>query len=107
MCCLLGEENNSYEKMLENFKKDRDSYQEKEQKISDAYNVQSNKTVSVKKLDGRDCATVITSTLVKAKGEKSTKTFEKFMCRRDAKGKWKILGWQQTNAEEAAKAGMK
>jgi len=29
------------------------------------------------------------------------------MCRRDAKGKWKILGWQQTNAEEAAKAGMK
>ena len=104
---LLAEENNSYEKMLENFKKDRDSYQEKEQKISDAYNVQSNKTVSVKKLDGRDCATVITSTLVKAKGEKSTKTFEKFMCRRDAKGKWKILGWQQTNAEEAAKAGMK
>ncbi len=104
---LLAEKNNSYEKMLENFKKDRDSYQEKEQKISDAYNVQSNKTVSVKKLDGRDCATVITSTLVKAKGEKSTKTFEKFMCRRDAKGKWKILGWQQTNAEEAAKAGMK
>ena len=50
---LLAEENNSYEKMLENFKKDRDSYQEKEQKISDAYNVQSNKTVSVKKLDGR------------------------------------------------------
>ena len=104
---LLAEENNSYEKMLENFKKDRDSYQEKEQKISDAYNVQSNKTVSVKKLDGRDCATVITSTKKKKKGEKSTKTFEKFMGRRDAKGKWKILGWQQTNAEEAAKAGMK
>jgi len=104
---FLAEKNNSYDKMLENFKKDRENYQDKSQRISDAYNVQNNKTVSVKKLDGRDCATVITSILVKARGEKSTKTFEKFMCRKDAEGKWKILGWQQTNADEAAKVDVK
>lgn len=104
---LLAEKENSYDAMLKNFKKDREEYQDKDKKISSAYNVQENNTISVKKLDGRDCATVITSTLIKAKGEKGTKTFEKFMCRRDNNGKWKILGWQQTNADEAAKAGIK
>ncbi|MCI8770373.1 MAG: hypothetical protein HFH73_04365 [Lachnospiraceae bacterium] len=104
---LLAEKENSFEAMLKNFKKDRESYQDSSRKISSAYNVQENKTISVKKLDGKDYATVITSILLKAKGEKNTKTYEKFMCRRDANGKWKILGWQQTNADEAAKAGVK
>lgn len=68
---LLAEKENSFEAMLKNFKKDRESYQDSSRKISSAYNVQENKTISVKKLDGKDYATVITSILLKAKGEKT------------------------------------
>lgn len=102
---FLAEEKNSFETMLGNFKKDKENYKENNQIIS-ACVVQENKTIEVKELDGRECATIISSTLVKAKGE-TVKTFEKFMCRRNNEGKWKILGWQQTNADEAEKVGVK
>lgn len=102
---LLAEEKNSYENMLKAFQKDKENYEEKKQTIS-ACVVQENNTVEVKKLDGKECATIISSTLLNAKGD-SVKSFEQFICRKDSKGKWRILGWKQTSAKEAAKVGVK
>ena len=100
---LLAEENNSYETMLKNFKADREKA---ELSISSACIVQANDTIEVVELDGKECATVITFCLIKEDGE-MTQTYEKFMCRRDSAQKWKIVGWQLTTADEAAKVGVK
>lgn len=102
---LLATENNSYEAMLENFKADREKYQESKQTISTAYIVQKNETVVVKKVDNRECTSIISSTMLTAKGD-TTKTFEEFFCRKDSDGKWKILGWQQTTAGAASEVGV-
>lgn len=102
---FLAQEDNSFETMLENFKKEKENYEDNNQMIS-ACVVQENKTVEVKELDGQECTTIITSAMVKSKG-KTVKTYEKFMCRRDSNGKWKILGWQQTTADEAEEVGVK
>lgn len=101
---FLAQKDNSYETMLENFKKDKEKADDNDQLIS-AYVAQENDTVEVKDLDGKECAMIITSTLIKVDG-KMTKTYEKFMCRKDSEGKWKILGWQQTTADEAAGVGV-
>lgn len=100
---LLAEENNSYETMLKNFKADREKA---ERSISSACIVQANDTIQVVELDGKECATVITFCLIKENGD-MTQTYEKFMCRRDSEKKWKIVGWQLTTADEAAKVGVK
>jgi len=98
---LLSEEGNSFEDMLSKFQEEKKANASAEQTIS-ACVVQENDTVVKKDMDGRKCAFVITSSLIKADGE-MTKTYEKFLCRRDKEGNWKILGWQQTTADEAAK----
>ncbi len=100
---LLAGEGNSYEEMLKSFKADKEKA---ERSISSACIVQENKTVQVVELDGKECATVISFCLIKEDG-KMTQNYEKFMCRRDSNNKWKILGWQSTNADEAAKVGVK
>lgn len=100
---LLAGEGNSYEEMLKSFKEDKEKT---ERSISTACIVQANDTVQVVELDGKECATVISFCLIKEDG-KMTQTYEKFMCRRDNNNKWKILGWQPTNADDAAKVGVK
>lgn len=95
---LLAEEGNSWDDMLEKVKKDQKSYLKKEKKIA-SYVVQKNSTIQTAKLDGRECATVISGVLTKAKSERE-QIYEKFMCRRDEDGKWRILGWQQTTDED-------
>ena len=102
---LLATESNSYEAMLENFKTDRKKYKDSQQTISSAYIVQKNDTIVVKKVDNRDCTSIISSIMLTAKGD-TTKTFEEFFCRKDSNGKWKILGWQQTTAGAAAEVGV-
>lgn len=102
---FLAQEGNSYDDMLAQFRKDKESSAKKDQTIS-ACVVQENKKVTVKELDGRECATVITSSLIKVDG-KMTRTYEQFICRRDSKKKWRILGWQQTDEKEASKVGVK
>jgi hypothetical protein len=102
---FLAEEDNSYETMLKNFKKEREKAEDEKQTISSGYVVQENDTIKVKEIDERKCAMVISSALIKV-DTKMTKTYEKFMCRRDKKGKWKILGWQQTTADEASEVGV-
>lgn len=101
---FLAKEENSYDNMLKEFKKDKEARSKKEQSIS-TYNVQKNDTVEVKKLDDRECATIVASALITAKKD-TTKIYEKFMCRKSEDGKWKILGWQSVDTETAEKVGV-
>lgn len=91
---LLAGEGNSWDDMLKQVKKDQESYLKKERKIA-SYAVQKNSTIQLAELDGRECATVISGVLTKEKSKRE-QVYEKFMCRKDKDGRWRILGWQQT-----------
>lgn len=95
---LLDVKDNAWEKMRERLAKEQKSYKKKEQTIS-TYVVQPAGSIEYKTIDQRECATVITGTLTKAK-QKRMQIYEKFLCRKDAKGKWRILGWEQTTDKE-------
>ena len=91
---MLAVEENSFETMLANLKKDTQAYQKDGQVISTC-SVQQNSTVQYNTIDGKECATVITGTGLKKKNERK-QTYEKFLCRKNNKGEWHIVGWQQT-----------
>ncbi|MDE6568844.1 MAG: hypothetical protein K2K70_14105 [Lachnospiraceae bacterium] len=95
---LLAGEGNSWDEMLKQVKKDQTSYLKKEKKIA-SYAVQKNSTVQKAELDGRECATVVAGVVIKEKSKRD-QTYEKFMCRKDQNGKWRILGWQNTTDED-------
>ena len=98
---LLAGDGNSWDDMLKQVKKDQASYFKKERTIA-SYAVQKNSTVKSAELDGRECATVISGVLTKEKSKRE-QVYEKFMCRKDKDGRWRILGWQQTtDADEIA-----
>lgn len=94
---LLAGEGNSWDDMLDQVKEDQASYLKKERKIA-SYVVQKNSTIQSAELDGRECATVISGVLTKEKSKRE-QVYEKFMCRKDENGRWRILGWQQTTDE--------
>lgn len=96
---LLATEGNSWENMLENFKKDKKNFSNAKRVIS-SYTVEGDKSVKYATLEGKECATVFSDTLETVKS-KNTMTHAKFMCRKDDNGKWKILGWEKTAANEA------
>ena len=95
---LLDVKDNAWEKMNKRLAKERKSYKKKEQTIS-TYVVQPAGSIEYTTINKRECATVITGTLTKAK-QKRMQIYEKFLCRKDAKGKWRILGWEQTTDKE-------
>lgn len=97
---FLDKNENSWEKMLSNFKADKEKYEDNKQMIS-SYIVQDNSSVEYGRQNGKDCAVLFTDVLVK-KGSKRIKLYEKFVCRRDDSQEWKILGWSN-----AAKEGKK
>ena len=92
---LLALDENSKKNMADNFKKDQKEYA-KEKKTISSYIVQKNSTIQTGKIDGKECATVISATMTKKKSDRK-QTYEKFLCRKDADGKWKIMGWEQTS----------
>lgn len=101
---LLAGEGNSWDDMLKQLKEDQKEYAKKERKIA-SYTVQPNSTIQTAKLDDKECATVIAGVLTKEKSKRS-QVYEKFMCRKDADGKWRILGWEQTvDADEISYLG--
>ena len=97
---FLSHSDNSWDKMLKNFKLDKKKYKSNKQKIS-SYIVQNNDNVKIEEEKGKECAILYTNTLVK-KGSDRVRLYEKFMCRKDSSGNWKILGWSN-----AAKEGKK
>ena len=97
---FLQDENNSYDKMLKKLMSDREKRLDAKQAFVSS-NVQKNDTLKIVKMDGRECTEVMTSTLIK--GKKSEKVYERFVCRRDSAGNWKIMGWQQVSKADAEK----
>lgn len=96
---FLDKKENSWDSMLSSFKSDKEKYSKNKQKIS-SYMVQENSAVKFGKENGKDCAILYTSTLMK-KGTDRVRLYEKFMCRKDSSGEWRILGW--SNAAKEAK----
>lgn len=99
---FLNSAKNDYKTMLKNFQKDKEK-RNKAKEVFSATVVQKNDTLSVSEVDGKEVTSVVTATLIKAKS-KSYRLYEEFMCRKDAKGKWKILGWRESNEKAADKA---
>lgn len=96
---LLSQTENSSKNMFKMLKADKKEFNKMKRLIS-SYTVESERDVKYAKLEGKECATLITSTL-ESVSSKNTMTYEKFICREDNNGKWKILGWEKTsNSEE-------
>lgn len=95
---LLAKSENSWDAMYENLKTEKEQYAKEEKTIA-TYVVQQNSTVDYNTIDGRECATVITGTRLKAKSKRE-QTYEKFILRKDDQGKWRILGWTQTTDQD-------
>jgi hypothetical protein len=94
---LLQEDGNSYKEMLATLKKEKKEFT-KDKRFISSYVVDEDKDVVYGKIDGTDCATLVTSTLETVNKSKSTQTYEKFICRQNEDGKWKIVGWEKTDA---------
>lgn len=101
---FLQDEDNSYDKMLKKFMSDKEKRLDAKQAFVSKTRVQDNDELKIVKMDGRDCTGVLTITTVK--GKKMEKVYERFVCRRDSAGNWKIMGWQQASKADAEKAGM-
>lgn len=101
---LLAEESNSYDKMIETFKKDKKN--RGDETIVSAV-VEKYDDVKVERGENRqNYATVIVAVNTKKKGGKASTFFESFRCRTDSKNKWKILGWKTATQQEAIDAGV-
>ena len=92
---FLALDENSKENMADSLKKDQASYA-KEKKTISSYMVQKNSTIQSGKVDGKECAAVISAVMTKKKSDRG-QTYEKFLCRKDDAGKWRIMGWEQTS----------
>ena len=89
---------NPIEEQFEHLKIDKEEYKKTKKTISN-YVVGKNSTVETGETDGRECASLITSFLVQ-EGSGYTKTYERFILRKDENGKWKILGWSLVEEPE-------
>lgn len=96
---FLEREDNSWENMLKNFKKDRDEYMSSKKTIA-MYTVEPSSSAEHGKIDDENCVTILCTTMIKEKA-KRTNLVERFMCRCDENDNWKILGWEQVNSKDA------
>ena len=97
---LLKQKGNSEKDMYNALKKDIQKFDDNKNFIS-SYIVEEDDQVDYAQVDGKDEATLVASVLQTSKKSKTTESYAKYICRKDSKGRWKILGWQQITAEEA------
>lgn len=90
---FLAREENSWENMLANFKKDRDDYMDNDKVIA-MYRIEPSSSGEYGTVDDKEYAIMMATIMVKQKA-KRTSVVERFMCRLDKNGYWKILGWEQ------------
>lgn len=100
---FLAQKGNSEEEMYQSLKKDIKTFDEAKKFIS-SYIVQEDDQVKYAEVEGQEEATLVASVLETSKKSKTTESYAKYICRKDSKGRWKILGWQQVTAEKAEKA---
>lgn len=99
---FLGQKGNSEEDMYQSLKKDIKKFDDSKNHIT-SYIVQEDDQVQYAEVKGREEATLVASVLETSKKSKTTESYAKYICRKDSKEHWKILGWQQITAEEAEK----
>lgn len=99
---FLKQKGNSEEEMYQALKKDIKTFDDAKNFIS-SYIVQEDDQVKYAEVDGREEATLVASVLETSKKSKTTESYAEYICRKDSKGRWKILGWKQITAAEAEK----
>jgi len=90
---FLAKEENSWETMLDNFKKDRDEYRKNNKTITMCI-IEPSSSAVYGETNGKESVSIQSSTVIKQKA-KRIKLNERFICRRDEDENWKILGWEQ------------
>ena len=85
---------NPYDFHLAALRAERKSYESSDSKINSC-TVDSNDSIKKRTIDGRECSVLSLYFTVKT-GTEFNRSYEDFLCRADEGGKWKILGWQQT-----------
>lgn len=63
-------------------------------------NVADSNKVKYIEIDEKDCATITASYFTKENNTNFTRTYEAFLLRKDSKGRWKILGFQQYSGKD-------
>lgn len=94
--CLMDEElqkNNSKEAYLAAVKNDIKEYEAKERKIT-SITMDTTDEIEYKKVEGKECAYVDVSYFIKESGN-AERAAQTYILRKDADGKWKILGFYQ------------
>lgn len=89
---------NPLDQQLEDLKKDVEEYQKAKRSIS-SYVIDKDSSMVTKKIKGKECLEATISYLLH-EGKGYTKTYERFLLRKDENGKWKILGWSLTGNQE-------
>ena len=89
-------EENPRDTQKENFVEDVDNFSKEKKSVVNTA-VQENSQVKYQTIDKKECASLVSSYMIKEKGE-YVKTYEQFVLRKDSDGKWKIYGWDLTNA---------
>lgn len=96
---FLANEENSWENMLKNFKKDRDEYMSSKKTIA-MYAIEPSSSGVYGKMDSEEYVTIQCNVMLKQKA-KRINIVEKFMCRCDKDNNWKILGWDEVSSEDS------
>lgn len=84
---LLSE--NQEEEYFTRLRQEVQDFKKQKKKIANTY-VSSTEDVVYKQVDGRECAYVTASYFIN-EGDSYTKTYQRFVLRKDSDGKWKIL----------------
>lgn len=87
------QEKNKEEDYLASVKNDIEEYKEKEKKIT-SITMDTTEEVDYKKVDGKECAYVDVSYFV-TESSNSGRAAQTYILRKDADGKWKVLGFYQ------------
>ncbi len=88
----------SEDEFLENTKKEIKEYNDKKRVIT-SYVLEDSDSVDYYTEDGQEYAAISVKYFLNDKNGYG-KTYEDFLLRKDEKGRWKILGWQITPANE-------
>ena len=92
-------DNNKYGDFMKRLESEIASYKSSKTTVIN-YQINSNQSVQKWWNNDRECASVMVVINMNAKS--LNQVYEKFILRRDDNGRWKILGWQLSNAEDFA-----
>ena len=81
--------------MYQSLKKDIKKFDDSKNHISSYIVQEDSYQVQYAEVKGKEEATLVASVPETSKKSKTTESYAKYICRKDSKEHWKILGWQQ------------